>query len=92
MEKADPGPSNVREAEDYTTINGLFDEFMDMLREGNKDALETMIKAIKKHMKGTWTDMTSAQVEITIHYHQGPIMCLVERIPRLSTNDNLRPR
>ena len=41
MEKANPGPSNVYKAEDYTTkLKGLFDEFMDMIRKDNKDALE----------------------------------------------------
>ena len=44
MEKAIPGPSNVREAEDYKTkLNGLFDNFMEMLRKDNKDALEITI-------------------------------------------------
>ena len=50
---------------------------MNMLREGNKDALETTTKAIKKHMKGIWTVMTSAQVEITIFTIKDPSYALL---------------
>ena len=61
MEKSIPGPSNVREAEDYKTkLDGLFEEFMNMLRRDNKDALETTIKNVKRHIQGTWADMTGA--------------------------------
>ena len=67
MEKMNPGPTNVREAEDYMKkLNELFHEIMKMIKEGNKDALETMIRAIKKHMQGTWVYMATAQVDITI--------------------------
>ena len=58
MEKAIPGPSNVHEAEDYkTNLNGLYNNFMEILRKDNKDALEIMIRAVKKHIQGTGTDM-----------------------------------
>ena len=61
MEKMNPGPTNIREAEDYTKkLNELINEFMNMLKEGNKDALETMIRAIKRHMQGTWANMAKA--------------------------------
>ena len=32
----------------------------------NREALETMIKNVKRHMQGMWGDMTSARVEVTI--------------------------
>ena len=67
MKKVNLGPSNVHKAEDYTkTLNGLFDEYMDMIRKDNKDALEIMIRDVKKHIQGTWTDMISTQVDIMI--------------------------
>ena len=53
MEKAIPGPSNVREAKDYKTkLDELFEEFMTMLRNDDKDALETTIKMSKGTSKG----------------------------------------
>ena len=67
MEKANPGPSNIHEAEDNSTkLNGLFDGLMYMLRKDNKDALETTIKNVKRHIQGTWTDMMSTRVDVTI--------------------------
>ena len=67
MEKANPGPSNICEAEDYSIkLNRLFNGLMDMLRKDNRDALETIIKNVKRHIQGTWTDMTSARVDVTI--------------------------
>ena len=91
MEKANPGPSNVHEAEDYTSkLNGLFDGLMDMLRKGNKDVLETMIKAVKRHIQGMWTDMASAQVDVTILTIKDPSCTLLrESIDRepVTTSD-----
>ena len=55
MEKAVPGPSNVREAEDYKSkLDNLFEEFMTMIRNNDREALETTIKNVKRHMQGTW--------------------------------------
>ena len=55
MEKAVPGPSNIREAEDYKTkLDELFEEFTTMLRNDDKEALETTIKNVKRHFQGTW--------------------------------------
>ena len=74
MEKAIPGPSNVREAKDYKTkLNSLFDNFMEMLRKDNKDALDITIRAVKKHIQGIWTDMSSAQVNVAILTIKDPL-------------------
>ena len=78
MEKANPGPSNVHKAEDYSTkLNGLFDELIDMLRQDNKDALETTIKNIKRHIQGMWINMTSARVDVTILMIKDPVCTLL---------------
>ena len=80
MEKAIPGPSNVREAKDYKTkLNGLFDNFMEMLRKDNKYALEITIQAIKKHIQGTWTDMTRTQVDVAILTIKDPSCTLLRQ-------------
>ena len=67
MEKAVPGPSNIREAEDYKSkLDGLFDEFSTMIRNNDREALETMVKNVKRHMQGTWGDMAGAKVEVVL--------------------------
>ena len=67
MEKAVPGPSNVREAEDYKSkLDNLFEEFTTMIRNNDREALETTIKNVKRHMQGTWGDMTGAKVEVVL--------------------------
>ena len=67
MENAIPGPSHVREAEDYKTkLDELFEEFWTMLRNNDKEALETTIKNVKRHIQGTWGDMTGAHVDVTV--------------------------
>ena len=78
MKKANPGPSNIHEAEDYSTkLNGLFDGLMDMLRKDKRDALETMIKNVKRHIQGTWTDMMSAWVDVTVLTIKDPLCTLL---------------
>ena len=78
MEKAIPGPSNVREAEDYKTkLDELFEEFMITLRNDNKDALETTIKNVKTHIQGTWADMTGARVDVTVLTIKDPTCTLI---------------
>ena len=96
MEKVNPGPTNVCEAEDYMKkLNELFDEFMNMIKEGNKDALETMIRAVKKHMQGTWADMATAQVDITILTIKNPSCVILreslEQQPMMTSNPNDNP-
>ena len=49
-----PGPVNLRQAEEYAQIlNGLFDRFMEMIKENQRDALEMMVRAVKDHMSMT---------------------------------------
>ena len=48
MEKAVAGPSNIREAEDYKAkLDSLFDEFSRMIKNDDKESLETTIRNIK---------------------------------------------
>ena len=48
MEKGLPGPSNIREAEDYKSkLDNLFEEFMTMIRNNDREALETTVKKVK---------------------------------------------
>ena len=54
MEKAVAGPSNIREAEDYKSkLDSLFDEFSTMIKNNDREALETTVKNVKWHMQGT---------------------------------------
>ena len=67
MEKAVAGPSNIREAEDYKAkLDSLFDEFSRMIKNDDKEALETTIRNVKRHMQGTWGDMAGAKVEAVL--------------------------
>ena len=67
MEKAVPGPSNTREAEDYKAkLNSLFDKFSTMIGNNDMEALETTVKNVKRHMQGTWGDMAGAKVEVVL--------------------------
>ena len=60
-----PGPVNLRHAEEYTEIlNGLFDRFLELIKEDQRDALEMMVGAVKDHMSKTWPDMATADVSI----------------------------
>ena len=78
MEKAIPGPSNVREAEDYKMkLDELFEEFRTMLRNNDKEALETTIKNVKRHIQGTWGDMTGARVDVTVLTIKDPVCTLL---------------
>ena len=66
MEKVNPGPVNIQQAEEYTNIpNGLFEKFMELIKEDKRDALETTVKALEVHMQKTWANMMNAQVDIT---------------------------
>ena len=48
MEKAVPRPSNIREPEDYKSkLDNLFEEFTTMIRNNDREALETTIKNVK---------------------------------------------
>ena len=37
-----------------------------MVRNNNREALETMVKNVKRHMQGMWGDMTGAKVEVVL--------------------------
>ena len=46
VEKGNPSPINIQQAEEYTQIlNGLLDKFMELIKEDKRDALETTVKA-----------------------------------------------
>ena len=78
MEKAVPGPFNVREAEDYKMkLDKLFEEFTTMLRNNDKEALETTIKNVKRHIEGMWGDMTGARVDVTVLTIKDPACTLL---------------
>ena len=48
MEKAVAGSSNIREAEDYKSkLDSLFDEFSIMIRNDDREALETTVRNVK---------------------------------------------
>ena len=67
MEKAVAGPSNIREAEDYKSkLDSLFDEFSIMIRNDDREALETTVRNVKRHMQGTWGNMAGAKVEVVL--------------------------
>ena len=68
----------MREAEDYKTkLDRLFEEFMNMLRKDDKDALETTIKNIKRHIQGTWADMMGTRVDVTVLTIKDPVCTLL---------------
>ena len=48
MEKAIAGPSKIREAEDYKSkLDSLFDEFSIMIKNDDREALETTVRNVK---------------------------------------------
>ena len=60
-----PGPVYLRQTEEYAQIlNGLFYRFMELIKEDKRDALETMVRAVKDHMSKTWPDMATTDVSI----------------------------
>ena len=55
----------TRYAEKYAqTLNGLFDRFMEMVKEDQRDAMEPTIRAVKAYMSKTWVDMATMEVGI----------------------------
>ena len=45
IEKVNPGPVNIRQAEEYTKIlNGLFNKFMELIKEDKKTTLKTTVR------------------------------------------------
>ena len=61
------GPINTPEAQEYRdTIEKIFNDFKELLKEDHKDALVVMVRALKKHMVKSWEQMMVAEVDAVI--------------------------
>ena len=66
-----PGPSsspiNTPEAQEYqATIEKIFNDFKELLKEDHKDALVVTIWALKRHIVKSWDQMVAAEVDAVI--------------------------
>ena len=62
------GPINTPKAQEYqATIEKIFGDFKELLKEDHKDALVVTIRALKRHMVRSWDQMVAAEVDAVIH-------------------------
>ena len=63
-----PVAINTPEAQEYwATIEKIFNNFKELLKEDHKDALVVVIQTLKRHMVKSWDQMAAAEVDAVIH-------------------------
>ena len=74
------GPINTTEAQEYRdTIEKIFDNFKELLKEDCKDALVVMVRALKRHMVKSWEQMMVTEVDAMIRTIHKPSYIMLQQ-------------